>query len=55
MFWISCQKEYTGAIVKKATWSLKKTFFLWNIDFTQIFSEDCINGCGQERGLRLES
>ena len=55
LFWISYQKEYTGVIVKKESWTFKKNYFIMKIVFPQNYPEDRINGCGQERGLKVES
>ena len=55
LFWISSQKEYTEAIVKKQLELSKKPILLWKVVFPQNYLEDRINGCGQERGLKVES
>ena len=40
---------------KKKFELLKKVVLSWKIVFPQNYLEDRINGCGQERGLKVES
>ena len=40
---------------KKKFELLKKVVLSWKIAFPQNYLEDRINGCGQERGLKVES